>query len=370
MAWLNASALWGLALVAIPIAIHLLVREQTRTVAYPSLRFVRDTALAAFRRRAIQDAVLLLCRSAILAVAVLAIAGPIMQTASRTAAYAQRISRAIVRLDDTSVAESLRADAFRSRTFARVTIGDALNDAVRWLDAQPPSAREVVFVGAFRRGQISETDFLALPAGVGVRFAAAERTASGNEFIETVLTRRNGRLVFAKRNVRLSTDATQVAAAAFLPAAPDAVRIVAAAKDQSLAEAALQAALDAGVRWSHPDRRVLLVWEGAAESSLQSSRADVIRMPVPDQPATAATAIWTAIDDATPQEAAEPDVIARADLNQWSRPAGPPSAGARPGDEGDRRWLWAAALALLAVEQWLRRERTRAAEPHEARRVA
>jgi hypothetical protein len=41
-------------------------------------------------------------------------------------------------------------------------------------------------------------------------------------------------------------------------------------------------------------------------------------------------------------------------------------------DEDDRRWLWAAALILLAVEGWLRRTRpsdTRGIEP-EAARVA
>ena len=94
--WINAAAFAGLALVALPIAIHLLVRQQTRVLAFPSLRFLRETALAAFRRRRIEDAVLLLCRAAIVIAAVAALAGPILQTPARTAGYASRTSRAIV----------------------------------------------------------------------------------------------------------------------------------------------------------------------------------------------------------------------------------------------------------------------------------
>ena len=79
--WITPVALAGFALIALPIAIHLLVRQQTRQLAYPSLRFLRETALAAFRRRAIQDAALLACRVAIVAAAVMALAGPVLHTA-------------------------------------------------------------------------------------------------------------------------------------------------------------------------------------------------------------------------------------------------------------------------------------------------
>jgi len=50
-------------------------------------------------------------------------------------------------------------------------------------------------------------------------------------------------------------------------------------------------------------------------------------------------------------------------LREWSRPPGPaaaPDADAlrRDDTDNDRRWLWLAALALLAVETWMRRSRT------------
>ena len=41
-------------LVVLPIAVHLLVRQHSRTQLYPSLRFLRETQLAAFRRRKVE----------------------------------------------------------------------------------------------------------------------------------------------------------------------------------------------------------------------------------------------------------------------------------------------------------------------------
>jgi hypothetical protein len=55
----------------------------------------------------------------------------------------------------------------------------------------------------------------------------------------------------------------------------------------------------------------------------------------------------------------DPLLIPREQLARWSRPAGQPSPHATPVDEGDRRWWWAAALALLALEHVLRRDRAR-----------
>ena len=147
--WSNAAAFGWLAALALPIAIHLLVRQQTRVLAFPSLRFLHETALAAFRRRAIQDAVLLACRLAVLALAVAAMAGPILRSSSRDRAQAGRLSRAIVAVDrEVSAAPG---EAFRSARFERARLADAIADALRWLEAQPPSAREIAFTGAFRR---------------------------------------------------------------------------------------------------------------------------------------------------------------------------------------------------------------------------
>ncbi len=356
ISWINAAALAGLALIAVPIAIHLLVRQQTRVLAYPSLRFLRETSLAAFRRRAIQDAALLACRIGIIAAGVTALAGPILHTSSRSGGYASRVSRAVIAVDDAAV-EEVEA-SFRSKRFTRVEVGDAIADAVRWLDAQPPSAREIVFTGSFRLGAIDAGDLAPIPAAIGIRMRAAESTTAPAEISAPLLIRRNGTLVRVDQHVRADADSTRVSPGAATPVSEDRIRVVAAAGDQRLAEAALGAAIDEGIPWTAGERRVLVAWDGADPKSVDAPGVDVIRMPVPD-PWNAASATWNAITRATPTGFIEPVLIPREQLTAWSRVPGAPSPDAIPIDEGDRRWLWAAVLAILALEHMLRRERAR-----------
>ena len=354
--WINPVALAGFALIALPIAIHLLVRHQTRSLPYPSLRFLRETALAAFRRRAIQDAALLACRVAIVAAAVMALAGPVLHTATRTAGYANRLSRATVAVD--SNAAPGRSEAvFRSATFNRTAIADAIGDALRWLEAQPPSAREIVFAGSFRRGSIDASDLAAVPPEVGIRFVADTAPAAPNQFTSSSLTRRNETLVRVDHLVRLDTDVTRMADGAAVPVPEDRLRVIASPADQALAEAALRAAVDEGVPWTAAERRLLLVWDGADAAATAEQGVDVIRMAAPNPSSSSARATWDAIDRATPRPFVEPVLIPSEQLQSWSRPPGPPSPSAIPGDEGDRRWFWAAALALLGLEHVLRREK-------------
>ncbi len=353
--WLTPVVLAAFALIALPIAIHLLVRQQTRSLPYPSLRFLRETALAALRRRAIQDAALLICRVSVIVAAVTALAGPVLHTAVRTAGYANRLSRATVSVAADS-APATSDDAFRTATFNRTAIADAIGDALRWLGEQPPSAREIVFTGSFRRGSIGASDLALVPAGIGIRFAPDTPSAAPNPFTTPLLTRRNGTLVRVEQIVRLTTDATHITDGAAVPVPQDRLRVIAPAADQALADAALRAAIDEGVPWTADDRRLLIAWDGG-DLGAASQGADVIRMSVPSPSTSAARGMWDAIDRATPRPFVEPVVIPREQLQSWSRPPGPPSPTSIPGDEGDRRWFWAAALALLGLEHVLRRER-------------
>ncbi|MEO7156710.1 MAG: BatA domain-containing protein [Vicinamibacterales bacterium] len=344
IAWLLPGALAGMALVALPIAIHLLVRQHARTQLYPSLRFLRETQLAAFRRRTIQDAALLLCRAAVLALAAIALAGPVLQTPARTAAFAKRVSRAAVAIDQ------------------RPVLSDALADAVRWLNRQPPSARQIVISGAFRRGDISGSDLAAVPADIGIRFepVAASATADSST---SILVRRGGTLQRLDRRVHFGTDSTEVSDGVSMPVSSSLVTIVAKPADTSLAEAALRAAVDAGVPWRDFDHRVLVVWDGADESQVSRGAADarIIRTPVPSPSSAAADAVRSALaPDLRPAGLIEPVMITAEELAAWSRPPGPPASDAPLADEGDRRWIWTLALALLAVEWWLRRDATAA----------
>ena len=361
IAWIAPAALLGMALIALPIAIHLLVRQHARTLAYPSLRFLRETQLAAFRRRTIQDAALLLCRVAIIALAAVALAGPVVQLASRSAGYASRLSRAIVPIGD-PVDASTPENVFASATFARARLGDALTDAVRWLDAQAPSGREVVIRGTLRRGSITDADLAAVPQAIGIRFEALPGTSS-NDVTWPVLTRRDGSLVRLDRTLHLDADTTRVADGAITPVADNLIAIVARPGDLPLAQAALRAALDAGVAWADFDRRVIIAWDGADASAVDSPPAgtQVIRMAVPSPPSSAADAVLASLETVSPRrDALEPILIPAEQLAAWSRPPGPPAASGTLADEGDRRWVWGAVLALLAIESWMRRSRSAA----------
>lgn len=355
--WLNAAALAGLALVALPIAIHLLVRRQTRTLLYPSLRFLRETALAAFRRQRIQDAALLMCRVAIIAAAAAALAAPLFITATRSAGYARRLARAVVLVEPGAVDPypALAAGAFRAARFQRTAAADALADAVRWLDEQPPATREIVLAGVWRRGAVTAGELARVPAPIGVRFEPADVPTTDAPAMTSLLTRRDGSLVRVDRATRFSADATTTSDASIVPVPRDRIRIAAAANDQPLVSAAFIAALEAGVPWTPDDRRVVLVWPGGDVPD--AAGADVVRVQPPASPAQAASAIVKALEPRAVAMFVEPVLIPRERFNEWSRSPGPPALDAPLADEGDRRWFWALALTLIAVEQWLRRPR-------------
>lgn len=361
ISWLAPAVLLGTALVAVPIAIHLLARQQGRRVAYPSLRFVSPSALAAFRRRTVQDAALLACRMAIVVAAAMALAGPVLQTEARSAAHGSRVARAVILLPGTppEVATAASADAFVSRTFTRANPDDAIADAVRWLGTQPPASREVLFTGSARRGQLTTAGLQVIPASTGIRFATTAGAVSERDVVLPIVRRQNGELVFEQRQVHLADDRTRVSPGPSTPAPDDLLRIEAAPADRALADAAVRAALEDGVRWSQPGLRVLVVWEGAKEAAVQraANGATLVRMSRPEPASRAASAVMAAVEQVTapPTDRLEPVRIDDAQLHAWSRVPGGVPADARPADEGDRRWFWALVLALMALEYVLRR---------------
>src|SRR6266852_3757250 len=96
MFWLNPSALFALAALAAPILIHILIQRRAERFPFPTLRFLQPTRLAAIRRHLLEDLPLVAVRVAVIAVAVAALAGPLMLTAARRQAWDRRIVRAVV----------------------------------------------------------------------------------------------------------------------------------------------------------------------------------------------------------------------------------------------------------------------------------
>jgi hypothetical protein len=333
---------------------------------YPSLRFLRETQLAAFRRRTLQDAALLACRAAIIAAAAAALAGPVVETPPRRASYASRTSRAIVTIDaDQATSARASEGAFAASTFARPLLTDAIADAARWLDRQPPSSREIVIAGDLRFGAIDQSDVDAIPGDVGIRFLASPMpVVSGADLTMPVLIRRDGVLVREDWALFADVSSTRATPAAATPVPPDLVTVVAPPADTALADASLRAALDAGVAWADFDRHVVVVWEGAEDSQdLKTSRPQdlvVVRMAAPSPPAAAADAMRKVLSTASPPGLTDPIPMSAEQLASWTRAPGAPAANAPVFDEGDRRWLWGLAILLLVVEWWIRRSATSA----------
>jgi hypothetical protein len=347
--WLLPAALGGLLLAAVPIAIHLLVRQQSRRLAFPSLRFLQPSRLAALRRRSIQDAALLLCRILIVVAAVAALAAPVFRTSARERSTASRLVRAIVIApgEDRSAAGALEIGPMRASVFSRATLADAIVDAQVWLDDQPEAARELAVVATFRRGQVSPSDFARIPPATGIRLNRVAAPPAPRDLEFPVLVRRGGELIRVIRRVHVDAGSTTVTDGSGTPMMGTPIRVVASAKDTALANAALRAVLTAGIRWPAGTEPVEIAWPATGHAG-----------------ESAATTLAGAIDAAiaAPTELLEPIRVSDEELAQWSRPPGPPPAGAAPVDEGDRRWLWALGLVLIGVEFVMRRSTTREAE--------
>jgi len=183
--WQSPSVLFGLAAIAAPILIHILVQRRAERVPFPTLRFLQPTRLASIRRHLLDDGALLAVRVAILAAAVAALAGPLVITAARRQAWERRIVRAVV-VDDAAPSSNGReagqvargddrAELHLSRDFTTTSLPDGVRRAVAWLDTAPVARHELVVVSPFPIGSLTAADIAAVPASIGIRL---ERTGA------------------------------------------------------------------------------------------------------------------------------------------------------------------------------------------------
>ncbi len=433
LVWANPAALWGLALLAIPVLIHLLLRPEILRLRFPSLRFLPASRLASVRRRRIHDWPLLLVRLAIINLAVLALAGPILVTPSRERAWASQVARAIVVDTESHGADSApgrlrRAAIDEARDGAAVStvieatrVADGLAEAAAWLDAAPPGGREVVMISAFQTGTVSARDLDVMSPGTGLRVVAlpvVERSPldvrrlsiDGVTPIETrhTLTVADGRPSLSRALAR--SDIAPL------------VTIEATEADSQLLQAAVNAVLADGLLVEGDTVPVALTWTQVGDSGaidVTAVQSPSVRLAFDRFVETAGALpsltepggvppwvpIWAGrlvaaeqqgrlvilgrgaldVDDAlrvaraalrathTPPrvEAVEPRIIPAETRDAWVRAAAPADAAAvaRAG-ETDARVLWAAVLLLLGLEQWMRRARTPGVAPAESRTEA
>ena len=420
MFWLNPSALFALAAVAAPILIHLLVQRRAERFAFPTLRFLQPTRLAAIRRHVLEDLPLLAVRVALLATAVAALAGPLFVTNARRQAWDRRAVRATV--VDTTIAAERRAESpapHQEKVFQAVSLADGIRRAVLWLDAAPPARREIVIASSFPIGSLTEADIALISPDIGVRF---ERTGT----LPVTRTAPAGAVLTPDgahaRDVTFTTGDTSVREAPASGQVAFPIEIAASAEERPAVDAAVAAVLSQRVWAAPPDRRARLVLaNGVAGVSDASSiqlpwMADAVARIARDPDLRAAGArvsaglsdarlsaapwqVLTSAGDSRPLavaagsakglvvmtaapasdvampvllrsianalappldlQAAEIVPIGDAVLRGWSRPPMPvTSPRVDSVDDDDRRWLWLAGLCLMAVEMWIRRARS------------
>ena len=279
MIWLSPLALIGIAAVAAPILIHILVQRRAERFAFPTLRFLQPTRLAAIRRHVLEDLPLLAVRAAIVVGAAVALAGPLLVTPARRAAWNARVARAVVvqggperaalrALAATSPSEAPQPPPspapspsdvgrpFRGRqgdeaaiaaqtTIEAVDLRDGIARAVAWLEVAPPAKRELLIVSTFVLGSIARADLHDVPRDVGIRFERSGQPPATQSFAATpvLVADLESRDVRQRdRTIDIDGATTSVREAAATPAAVP-IEIVGAADIKAAADATLAAVL-------------------------------------------------------------------------------------------------------------------------------
>lgn len=372
MIWTNPWAWLGLAAIAVPILIHLLARETSTPIPFPTLRFLRGATLVDVRRKRLTDFVLLAVRCAILALAAAALAQPFI---------ASRGSSDPPRLVLVDASPSVDADAARTAaqtyagesTSAQVTehgsLRDGLREAAGWAAAHATAAH-IVIVSDFQRGAIDADALAVLPPDAGVKLhRVARRDVEAPLAGVTRLDTQDARTTAAWADTDAADDAIGVETAQ-----ADAVNRAVAAAARATATAHGTALRPATFVLSDAPNRSALADEsepanapwmydvmaaiapGRAQTIKQIDGRAIVFLATAD-PAAAADAIREALPALASGPALserEPMALSDDELRRLERE---PRAAApvRQPETWAGRWFWLAALALLALEQFLRR---------------
>lgn len=369
----------GLVGLAVPIAIHMLARHQAVRTLFPSLRFIDATDVTFIKRQRLTDIPLLIVRLAIVAVAVAAIAGPrwaARGTGGRASAVAVVVdaSAGVIGGEAATVAKTEAATSETSAIVDAVSLPAGINSAAAWLATQS-GPRTIVVVSDFQRGSLDGDAIAKVPAGVGLRFHALPIVPS--------------KLPpgFELRGDRSRMAWPVASPGGVLPlavkAGPDQDR--AAAMLSAVSSLVVTAPVDASARHatlvfpSAPERKDVVAsgsainqpWMFAvvepllsdsvmrAKLSTYSAGGDLL-IVVDDDPASAlsatvASTVLASLVQPLAWSELEPSTIAADQLRAWERaPSDAPSVNS---GEPQGRWLWIVALALLALETWMRRRR-------------
>ena len=410
MSWGNPWAWAGIVTIALPVLIHLLGRGHARVQRFPSLRFLEASRLLPTRRTRVHDLVLLAIRAGILAAGVAALAQPTLRTDDRARALGRSLARAIVL--DTSIsmqratpvgeravdagrreARRVASDAQTSTLLETRAPARAIAAAIEWLNTQPGRG-ELVIVSDFQSGSLNATDLAVLARETGVRLV---RIPVGQPVAATDIVARSGRGETVARTT-LSPERTDVEWSTRAGSASQAgeVRILAGPDERARADAAVRAAATVAVRSPLDSTHVVAIvypqfaqrtelmrsssaihtrWATDLVARLGSDSMLITRQDSSEgrdrlllfssadagslTSAALIAAVTQARSMASPLAELEPSLLSDETLTSWQRaPAADAPArnngNANPGTS-DGRWFWVLALALLALETWMRR---------------
>jgi hypothetical protein len=185
MTWLNGSAWLGLVSLVVPLLIHLLAQRKARVQKFPTLRFLQNIPLVQARRTRLADLLLLIVRTALLLLAVAALAQPLLLTDNRVAQMGATVARVIIVDSSASMkrvnssggaaidaarteAERLAAEATTGVVVQTIAPAAAMEGASQWLQLQR-GQREIVVISDFQRGSLAAADLSAVPQEIGFR---------------------------------------------------------------------------------------------------------------------------------------------------------------------------------------------------------
>lgn len=383
-------ALWGVLLLVGPVLVHLLSRRTATRRLFPTLRFIEMARLQPVSRRRLEDRALLALRLLIVALAVLALAGPQWGTDPGAGAVAR--GAAMVLLVDTSASmerdtpsgRSARDEARRLADSAatradrvlRVETADpaaALPASAAWL--QRAGGGTLVLLTDAQRGTLTTTDVAALPPTIRFALRAiALRTGEPRTALRGALDT----LSTGPELVVRSAQRSQGTAFPREPAdtAPITVALVLALADVAahpllrevlarspVVDASATVAVDGAPGWitvlSGPQHSAtVLAW-------VRPSHPVVLQLAIDESHPAAEAIVAITRDalhdartppprerDATVLDGGQQVVLERA--AGASAPAAARAMAQRDDTSSQARWLWALVLLALTGEWWMR----------------
>lgn len=407
MTWLNPAAFVGLLALAVPILVHLFGRRVAKRQRFPSLRLLMDSRPTPRTRSRPSDLLLLVLRCAVLVAAVMALAQPRWLSSDRTRDAS--VPTRLILVDTSASMRRLTIDGSNHRDLAALAAQRLLDStreglvvetdrpganvagAASWLSHRS-GLRELVILSDFQAGALSDGDLASVPEGIGIslRRAGVAQSDSGTMPVDTASA------------VQAKADAAGTQASWRIDPGDSLLPLTVLTKPVDSADARAMTSVVRGVvRGTFvPGRQVTIdftdsmprastrlasPWQGdlfltlrrdealsrAVETArtspaceppgatISGSGSGVILHSCLEPGSVAATALvaatTTALTTRPAHEELEPSTLPDETLRRWERQPTDLAPRGREETSPAGRWLWLLAIALLALEQLLRR---------------